>query len=498
MKPQPTKPAASQRLLSLDALRGFDMLFIMGFAGLVAALCKLWPGEFSDWTAAQMGHADWNGFFHHDTIFPLFLFIAGISFPFSLAKQREKGMSERSIYLKVIRRGLTLVVLGFVYSGLFKLDFATLRLPSVLGRIGLAWMFAALLFVNFNVRSRAVIAAAILLGYGLLLQFAAAPDAGGAGPLTLEGNIVGYVDRIVMPTHLLGGRGFDPEGLLSTLPAIVTAMLGMFTGEFVRRSEERTSGSRKALWMAAGAVVLLVLALCLDPLQPINKKLWTPAFVFAAGSLLAGHVRSVLLYNRCAAVAAVELFLQGHRRQFDHDLHGPADRPRELHLGVFSSAGWLRNSRPRRPPWSSRRDTSPSAGCCYGSSTGKRYTSKSDRPPTTGRRIRKVRLFSCPETEYDQLSKIIYRISIKIICFSKFVSYVCGVENRKRHPMEIEKVIRILTIFLVVAAFAVKVATHLMFPQSPHGFDLPIVIVLVLCLTNIWRKTDKQEENSNK
>ena len=85
MKPQPTQPAASQRLLSLDALRGFDMLFIMGFAGLVTALCKLCPGEFSDWMTAQMGHADWNGFFHHDTIFPLFLFIAGISFPFSLA-----------------------------------------------------------------------------------------------------------------------------------------------------------------------------------------------------------------------------------------------------------------------------------------------------------------------------------------------------------------------------------------------------------------------------
>ena len=79
MKPQPTQPAASQRLLSLDALRGFDMLFIMGFAGLVTALCKLCPGEFSDWMTAQMGHADWNGFFHHDTIFPLFLFIAGMS-----------------------------------------------------------------------------------------------------------------------------------------------------------------------------------------------------------------------------------------------------------------------------------------------------------------------------------------------------------------------------------------------------------------------------------
>ena len=335
MKPQPTQPAASQRLLSLHALRGSDMLFIMGFAGQVTALCKLCPGEFSDWMTAQMGHADWNGFFHHDTIFPLFLFIAGISFPFSLAKQREKGMSERSIYLKVIRRGLTLVALGFVYSGLFKLDFATLRLPSVLGRIGLAWMFAALLFVNFNVRTRAVIAAAILLGYGLLLQFVAAPDAGGAGPLTLEGNIVGYVDRIVMPSHLLGGRGFDPEGLLSTLPAIVTAMLGMFTGEFVRRSEERTSGSRKTLWMAAGAVALLALALCLDPLQPINKKLWTPAFVFAAGAYSLGMFALFYYIIDAVPMAAVDLFLQGHRRQFDHDLHGPADRPRELHLGVL-------------------------------------------------------------------------------------------------------------------------------------------------------------------
>ena len=90
------------------------MLFIMGFAGLVVALCKLWPGDFSAWMSAQMGHAAWDGFFHHDTIFPLFLFIAGISFPFSLAKQRGKGLGERSIRLKVIRRGLTPVALGLI------------------------------------------------------------------------------------------------------------------------------------------------------------------------------------------------------------------------------------------------------------------------------------------------------------------------------------------------------------------------------------------------
>ena len=96
----------NERLFSLDALRGFDMLFIMGFAGLVSSLCALWPNLFTDALAAQMHHVPWNGLTHHDTIFPLFLFIAGISFPFSLAKQRSKGFSEGRILYRVIRRGV--------------------------------------------------------------------------------------------------------------------------------------------------------------------------------------------------------------------------------------------------------------------------------------------------------------------------------------------------------------------------------------------------------
>lgn len=283
MKNNSRQPAAaSQRLLSLDALRGFDMLFIMGLSGLVVSLCELWPGELSTWLTAQMGHAAWHGFFHHDTIFPLFLFIAGISFPFSVAKQRANGLDERRIVAKVVRRALTLVLLGLVYNGLFKLEWATLRIPSVLGRIGLAWMFAALLFLNFGVRARAAIAVAILVGYGAVLQFVQAPDMPDAGILTREGNIVGYIDRMIMPSHLYKKALFDPEGLLSTLPAVVTAMLGMFAGEFVR--SDRFSGNRKAAYMALGAVVLLLSTCCVSPLQPINKMLWTPAFVFAAGS----------------------------------------------------------------------------------------------------------------------------------------------------------------------------------------------------------------------
>lgn len=111
----------NQRLLSLDALRGFDMLFIMGFSGLVASLCALWPGASPTPSPGSMGHAAWDGLTHHDTIFPLFLFIAGVSFPFSLAKQRANGLGERAILGKVIRRGVTLVVLGLVYNGLFRL-----------------------------------------------------------------------------------------------------------------------------------------------------------------------------------------------------------------------------------------------------------------------------------------------------------------------------------------------------------------------------------------
>ena len=107
-----------QRLQSLDALRGFDMLFIMGGASLFVALATLFPNPFFQAIAGQMEHVEWNGLAHHDTIFPLFLFIAGISFPFSLEKQRGKGMTEGAIYKKIVRRGITLVFLGYCRSNL--------------------------------------------------------------------------------------------------------------------------------------------------------------------------------------------------------------------------------------------------------------------------------------------------------------------------------------------------------------------------------------------
>jgi predicted acyltransferase len=268
------------RLKSLDALRGFDMLFIMGFASWVVAVCNLFPScGWSEWLSGQMEHVDWNGVVHHDTIFPLFLFIAGISFPFSLAKQRSGGKSQKQIILKIIRRGLLLVLLGCVYNGLFGFDFQNMRYASVLGRIGLAWMLAALLFVYAKVNVRIIIATIILVGYWLLMWLIPS----GNDPFSLENNLVGKIDVVLLPGRLHEGF-FDPEGIFSTLPAIVTAMLGMFTGQFVRLPEERFSGNKKTVYMLIAAALLLIIGTIWSHWFPINKKLWTSTFVCVVGA----------------------------------------------------------------------------------------------------------------------------------------------------------------------------------------------------------------------
>ncbi|MDE6872665.1 MAG: DUF5009 domain-containing protein [Bacteroidales bacterium] len=273
----------SQRLMSIDALRGFDMLFIMGFTGLVINVCKLFPNGAECWLAKTMKHVPWDGLTHHDTIFPLFLFIAGLSFPFSLAKQKEQGRPMRDILLKIFRRGLTLVCLGIICNGFLRFDFANLRVASVLGRIGLAWMFAAFIYVCFKPAVRAVIAVAILVAYWLLICYVPAPDVPGGDPLSMQGCLVGYVDRLLLPGRLIydGGR-FDPEGLLSTVPSIVTAMLGMFAGEFVR--SEKLDGTKKAGYMGLASLVLLAAGLLWSLVFPLNKMLWSSSFVLVVGA----------------------------------------------------------------------------------------------------------------------------------------------------------------------------------------------------------------------
>lgn len=277
-------PGIADRLQSLDVLRGFDMLFIMGFATLVVKICVLLGWGDGCWLARQMEHVDWHGLAHHDTIFPLFLFIAGISFPFSFAKQREKGASPGQIRLRCLWRGLALFALGLVYGGFLR-DFGSMRLSSVLARIGLAWMCAAWLYTCCRARTRILVAVVILVWYWAFSLSIGAPDHPGAGPLTPEGNFSCWVDRTFL--FLKKGQLYDNQSTLGLLPAIVTAMLGMFAGEIVRCP--RWSGDRKSLILLGTAVGTLALG-CLvaygfgDYSFPINKKLWSPSFVLVVGS----------------------------------------------------------------------------------------------------------------------------------------------------------------------------------------------------------------------
>ena len=265
----------SKRLASLDALRGFDMFWIMGGESLFIALGAATGWPVLVWWAEQMEHVPWHGFHFYDMIFPLFLFISGISFPFSLAK---RGSNKRGMYRHVIRRGLILVVLGIIYNNAIRFDFANMRYASVLGRIGLAWMFAALIYMNAGYKFRTFWTIFLLLLYWGLLAFFPAPDLGSSDPYSMEGSLTGYIDRLLCPGELYLGI-HDPEGILGTVPAISTALLGMLTGSFVRSETFVKKPNQKVIFMIVGGVALLIIGKIWDNFFPINKNLWSSSFV---------------------------------------------------------------------------------------------------------------------------------------------------------------------------------------------------------------------------
>ena len=277
------KEVKNPRLQSLDALRGFDMFFIMGGGALFVGLATWCPTPFFQAIASQMEHVPWHGFAFEDMIFPLFLFIAGISFPYSLEKQKASGMTSSAIYRKVIRRGLVLVLLGCIYNGLLDFDFANQRYASVLGRIGLAWMFAALIFLNVQTRVRIGIVAALFIGYWLLLIGFPAPD-GDGDPFSMGGSLVGYVDRMLLPGHLYK-EIHDPEGLLGIIPAIGTASLGMLTGEWIKLKREGLTELRKVGLLVCAGILLILIGWVWNFVFPINKNLWTSSFACLVGGI---------------------------------------------------------------------------------------------------------------------------------------------------------------------------------------------------------------------
>jgi len=274
-----------QRLRSLDALRGFDMFWIAGGGALFVALANLTEWPVLLWWKTQLTHVEWHGFRFEDMIFPLFLFIAGISFPFSMTKRYSGSESRGALYRHVVQRGLILVLFGIIAGNGIRFNFSELRYGSVLGHIGLAWMFAALIFMNCRVRTCLVWVGGILVGYWLLLRFSHAPDLGSTDPFSMEGSIVGYVDRLLLPGKLYR-KIHDPEGILSTVPAIATALLGMLSGNFMLRQQRAEAvPAHTALKMVLSAIGLLALGWLWNFVFPINKNLWTSSFVCFVGGL---------------------------------------------------------------------------------------------------------------------------------------------------------------------------------------------------------------------
>lgn len=272
-----------KRLYSLDALRGFDMFWIMGGDAIIVNLAKATDSSFIDAMAVQFEHPQWHGFALYDLIFPLFLFLAGVATPYSVGRELAKGTSRQKVLARVIKRGLILAVLGVITNmgGLHLSPLSEIRFGSVLGRIGLAYMFANIIYLYAGKGARIAWAAGLLIGYWLLLKFTATPGFP-AGDLTMEGNFASYVDRIIMPGKLYLGI-HDPEGFASTVPAITTALLGIFAGELLK--EGKMPETKKAVYLFAAGIVALLIAQLWNLDFPINKNLWTSSFVLRAGGL---------------------------------------------------------------------------------------------------------------------------------------------------------------------------------------------------------------------
>jgi predicted acyltransferase len=276
----PTPFAGPQRLYSLDALRGFDMFWIMGAEEIIHSLAKTTGSPFWGAMSNQFQHPAWNGFHFYDLIFPLFLFIAGVATPYSVGRELEKGKSKQQLLLRVIKRGLLLVLLGIIYNnGLQLRPLSEIRFGSVLGRIGLAYMFANIIYLYTKQLGQIIWFCALLIGYWLLLKFNAAPGFP-KGDLTMEGNFASYIDRLIIPGKLYLGI-HDPEGLMSTIPAIGTGLLGIFAGGLLKNSPVKPQ--TKALRLAIIGGIFLALAQLWNLDFPINKNLWTSSFVLQVG-----------------------------------------------------------------------------------------------------------------------------------------------------------------------------------------------------------------------
>jgi predicted acyltransferase len=261
---------AAGRMTSLDVFRGITI------AGMILVNN---PGN---WGAIYppLEHAEWNGWTPTDLVFPFFLFIVGVSITLALGRRAEQGGPKRDLYLKIVRRTLIIFALGLVLAGFPRYNLATLRIPGVLQRISVCYLIASIIFLNTKWRTQVMIAAALLVCYWAIMVLIPTPGFG-TGNLTLEGNLAAFVDRTLFGQHTWKPL-YDPEGLLSTIPAIATALCGVLAGHWLR---SRRSDLEKVSGLFVAGAALIVLGWAWGFWFPINKALWTSSYVLLTAGL---------------------------------------------------------------------------------------------------------------------------------------------------------------------------------------------------------------------
>jgi predicted acyltransferase len=271
-----------ERLTSIDALRGFDMFWIAGGDDVAKALANWWGTPESKSLGEQFEHVAWEGFRFYDLIFPLFLFTVGVVLPFSLRKYQTGDQPRAGAFGRLARRVALLFLLGLIYNSLLRFDFANLRVTGVLQRIAICYGIAATIFLLTKVRVQVILFVAILVGYWAILMYVPSPESQKAGDLSVQTNLAGYLDRHFLPGKIFKSfYGFgDNEGLLSTIPAVATTLLGMLAGHWLLSSWGQWV---KALGLAVAGLACLGLGTLWAREFPIIKILWTSTYVLIAG-----------------------------------------------------------------------------------------------------------------------------------------------------------------------------------------------------------------------
>lgn len=278
------KSSRDQRLLSLDALRGLDMFFLVGFAGIFRALPKLSDNGFFNWLAYQCTHPEWHGFTAYDVIFPMFIFIVGVAMPFSFAKRLKHEGGKLKLFKHVLLRATILTILGTI---LWERPITDLHPNygwySVLYRIGFSYLFAAIIMMSTGIRGQIVWAFGLLIGYWLLLHFVPVPGYG-MGDFSQEGNFATYV-RHQVANYI--GQDFSSVLSLNLIPSISNALFGVLAGHWLMVDRQ---GSEKARGLLVAGIAAIIVGLLIHLEFPINKKLGSTSFSLVTSGISAAFL----------------------------------------------------------------------------------------------------------------------------------------------------------------------------------------------------------------